>query len=83
MSADWMRQLQPERGVWGIHLLTFIPACFVFPASPRPPKDSRVGEAAWTGPLRTANGLHLQIFFCKYYIMFLTQQVPRAVQRAL
>lgn len=27
--------------------------------------------------------LHLQIFFCKYYIMFLTQQVPWAVQRAL
>lgn len=40
-------------------------------------------RAAWKGPLRTAELLNLQIFFCKYPIMFLTQQVPWAVQRAL
>lgn len=60
-----------------VHLALLVPAPTLLPKT--------VGQdaAAWEGPLRTAKRLHLLIFFCKYHIMFLTQQLPRVVQRAL
>lgn len=64
-----------------IHLLTFSPAGLQF----QPSSHRLQGGKQQHGKVhyRKPKGLHLQIFFCKYHIMFLTQHVPWAVQRAL
>lgn len=79
--AGWMRQKRSEPGVWSIHHLICIPAGLHFQLSLQSYLSGK--QESWQAHYGQPNHLHLQIFFCKYYIMFLTQQVPWAVEIAL